>query len=131
MGDGEIEARRVERQTRRGGASQGPTDEHDAGVVVCEVPGEVEPSQQIRAPAVIGMGVPIRGHHRGAVACEQTGKGPDGSTSIGLHPVPQQNRGLHGIAEDIGQTSRGVLHRPHSHECAHATRIQSRIGKEA
>ena len=74
---------------------------------------KLDRSQQIPAPAVVGVGIPVRHHHRRAVVGEHACKGTEGGARIGLHAVPQQDGGLRRVAVDIGETSRGILHCPH------------------
>ena len=89
-------------------------------------PGELERTQQIRTPAVVGMRVPIRRHHRGAMVGQQSGEGPDGGARVGLHAVPQQDGGSRRTAEDVGQSSGDVFHRSHRHRYARGFSSQTR-----
>jgi len=110
----DIEAGCIQRQTRRGDTSQRPADQHDAVVVAGALSGEIDRSQQISAPPVVGAGVPVRRHDGDAVAGKQAGQGPHNGASIGLHTVPQQDGRLNRIAAYIGQTSPGILDRLHA-----------------
>lgn len=84
----EIAASRIQCQTGRGDTSQRPADQHDAVIVAGALSGEFDRSQQVPAPPVVGVGVPV-GHHDGdAVAGKQAGQGPHNGASIGLHAVP-------------------------------------------
>ena len=77
-----------EREGGRGDTSHRPPDQHNAVWVAGEAAGEVERSQQISAPAVVGVGIPVRRHHRRTVAGEHAGEGAEGGARIGLHAVP-------------------------------------------
>lgn len=123
MCDFDVMARGVDRQAGRGGSPQRPPDKHDGTVGM--LADEINGREQVGSPAVVGVGVPIGRHHDGAVVGEHAGKWANGRAGIGLHSVPQQDRGLRPIAVHVGQPSWGVLHRFHGQEGAQVTEIQS------
>lgn len=61
------------------------------------------------------MRVPVRCDDSCAAVGQPLRKWPEGRAGVALHAVPEQDRGLRLVAEDIGRPSWGVFERLHGH----------------
>ncbi len=105
---------RLNGQRRRREPSHRPADEHHTVGVVDPLTGELDRGQQIGSTAVRGRGIPVRGNDTQTVAGDQLSERPNRGTRVGLLAVPEQNRALGRLAENIRQTTGGVFDRLHA-----------------
>ena len=111
--EGDAELTCLDGQTRGGQPTHRPAGEHHAVGVVGAFTGEPHGIQQIGATPVRGVGIPVRRDDSQTVARDQFCERPNRGARIGLLAVPQQNRGLGGITENVRPTTGGVFDLPH------------------